>query len=77
MNNPATVRRFAAMNGAKFPEAMAARIDDATGDDRAHIIEEYFAGLCEALIDGGAPGLHVYCMNRSAPFQLAAKMVGR
>lgn len=77
MNNPATVRRFAEMNGVMFPEELAAKIEGAALEDRVHIIEQHFIEMCQALIAGGAPGLHVYCMNRPRPFQLAAELVGR
>jgi len=40
------------------------------GDDRDSIQAfglEVVSSLCQRLLDGGAPGLHFYTMNQSAP----------
>lgn len=65
MANPAGVRRMAEMNAAAFPEDLAARIDAAAEADRHRIVVEAAARLCQELLDGGAPGLHLYGLNRS------------
>ena len=65
MANPEGVRRMSKMAGATFPEELAARVDAAEGEDRQKIIVEAAAELCQALLDGGAPGLHLYGLNRS------------
>lgn len=65
MTNPTSIRRFAEMNGADFPEALAARVEAASDVDRQEIVVEAAVALCERLTDMGAPGLHFYCLNRS------------
>lgn len=61
---PKTVRRFAAMNGTAIPEALFERVESAPEADRRAIAVEAAARLAHALLDEGAPGLHVYTMNR-------------
>lgn len=63
--NPDVVRRFALMNGASFPEELAARITDADPGDRLAIAVEAAAELAADLIEDDVPGVHVYCLNRS------------
>ena len=65
MLNPATIRRFAEMNQASFPEELADRVERAVGDDRMAIAVDSAVQLCETLQTRGAPGLHLYCLNRS------------
>ena len=65
MTNPTSIRRFAAMNGARFPEELAAKVDAATSDaERLSVVVDSTVELCERLVAGGAPGLHFYCLNR-------------
>jgi len=64
--NPTTIKRFADMAGARFPEELAARVEAAEGEDRHRIVADAVARLSQQLLDGGAPGLHLYCLNRSA-----------
>ena len=66
LSNPTTIRRFADMAGARFPEELAARVEAAEGEDRHRIVVDAVARLSQQLLDGGAPGLHLYCLNRSA-----------
>ncbi len=63
--NPATIKRFADMNGAWFPEELASRISEASESDRFAIIVDAAASLISELVDQGVPGLHIYCLNRS------------
>jgi methylenetetrahydrofolate reductase (NADPH) len=63
--NPTTIRRFATINGTTFPEDLAARVDAATGQDRHRIVVDAAVELSARLVEGGAPGLHFYCLNRS------------
>ena len=65
MVNPAVIRRFAAMNGTSFPEDLAARVTEATPDDAHKIAVESAVEMCAELLADGAPGLHLYCLNRS------------
>lgn len=65
--NFSQLRRFSAMCGAEIPRWLDRRLS-AMGDD-ADAIRAYgadvVADLCRRLLDGGAPGLHVYTLNRS------------
>ena len=63
--NTTTIRRFAIMNGAQFPESLGERVDAANGpDDVLKIAVEGAVELCQRLLDGGVPGLHMYALNR-------------
>ena len=66
MLNPNTVKRFAGIAGARFPEDLAARVE-ATGSDeeRMDVVADAAAELASTLIAEGVPGLHLYCLNRS------------
>ncbi len=63
--NPATIRRFADMNGASFPEALALRVEEADADDRLEIAVDAAVELSQRLLADGAPGIHLYALNRS------------
>ncbi|SJM89457.1 methylenetetrahydrofolate reductase [NAD(P)H] [Crenothrix polyspora] len=61
--------RFSEMCGADIPRWMRKRLES-FGDDRIAIQAfgtELVSKLCQQLLDGGAPGLHFYTMNQSAP----------
>lgn len=53
--------------GVKLPEALKAHVAESEGDARGieRIGVEWTAQQCRALLDGGAPGLHFYTLNRS------------
>lgn len=70
LSNPTGIARMAEMSGATFPTELAARIEAADEADRERIVVEAAATLGQTLLDGGAPGLHLYCLNRS-PVALA------
>lgn len=66
LTNPQGVHRMAKMAGASFPDELAEAVESAaTPQDRQRIVVDAAVGLSNALIEGGAPGLHLYCMNRS------------
>jgi len=62
-----SVARMAEMQGSEFPRWLAAKLE-AVGDDSKAVrrvgVEEA-TKLCRTLLDGGAPGLHFYTLNRS------------
>ncbi len=61
--------RFSEMCGADIPRWLRKRLE-AFGDDRTSIQAfglDVVTRLCQQLLDGGAPGLHFYTMNQSAP----------
>lgn len=66
LTNPQGVHRMAKMAGASFPDELAEAVEGAaTPQDRQRIVVDAAVELSNALIEGGAPGLHLYCMNRS------------
>lgn len=61
--------RFSDMCGADIPRWLRKRLED-FGDDRVAIQAfglDVVTRLCQQLLEGGAPGLHFYTMNQSAP----------
>jgi len=59
--------RFSSMCGAEIPRWILKRLED-FGDDLASIRSfgiDVTTGLCARLLDAGAPGLHIYTMNRA------------
>ena len=63
----AGTKRMAEMQGSEFPEWLMQKLraveDDAEAVRRVGIEEA--TNLCRELLDGGAPGLHFYTLNRS------------
>jgi methylenetetrahydrofolate reductase (NADPH) len=60
-------RRMAGLCGAAIPAALEARLAEA-GDDEAATLEvgvSWATEQCRTLLEGGAPGLHFYTLNRS------------
>lgn len=67
ITNYRQLSRFSAMCGAEIPQWIRRRLE-AFGDDGASIREfglDVVSSLCERLLTGGAPGLHVYTLNRA------------
>lgn len=67
ITNYTQLRRFSEMCGAEIPRWIGRRLQ-ACGDD-AQAIREFGAdvvgALCRRLLEGGAPGLHFYTLNRA------------
>jgi methylenetetrahydrofolate reductase (NADPH) len=67
ITNVSQVKRFTALCGAAIPQDLLARLE-AAGDDAAAVQKigvEHATRQCRALLDGGAPGIHFYTLNRS------------
>jgi methylenetetrahydrofolate reductase (NADPH) len=67
VTNVRQIERFALLSGAKFPPVLAQRLN-AVADDPVAVRRlgvEVAGELCARLLDGGAPGLHFYTLNRS------------
>ncbi len=67
VTNIAQIKRFTRMCGARIPQALLAQLEAVAGDAEA-VIEvgiEHAARQCRALLQGGAPGIHFYTLNRS------------
>ena len=61
------IKRFTTLCGATLPERLVTRLD-ALGDDAEAVRAfgvEFATRQCEELLRGGAPGLHLYSLNRS------------
>lgn len=63
----AQLARFKTMFSARIPEELEARVTAVQHDPEAVIREgvEWGARQCRELLDGGAPGIHFYTLNRS------------
>jgi methylenetetrahydrofolate reductase (NADPH) len=63
----ASIKRMSEMQGSEFPKWLADKLH-AVGDDPAAVRAVGIAEatkLCAELLEGGAPGLHFYTLNRS------------
>jgi len=64
--NPASVRRFAGMNGSAVDEALWGRLESTDDpDERLEIAVDAAVRQIERLLDGGAPGVHLYTLNQA------------
>jgi methylenetetrahydrofolate reductase (NADPH) len=63
----AQLKRFTALCGARLPAELTARLEEIQEDAEAVVRFgiEYGARQCRALLDGGAPGIHFYTLNRT------------
>jgi methylenetetrahydrofolate reductase (NADH) len=67
ITNLSQVKRFTALCGATIPAPLLARLE-AAGNDLSLVQQigvEHATAQCRELIDGGAPGIHFYTLNRS------------
>lgn len=67
ITNYAQLTRFSSLCGAEVPQWICRRLE-AYGDDLESIRAlglEVVTRLCERLLRGGAPGLHIYTLNQS------------
>ena len=61
------IRRFCAMCGATLPDELPRRLE-AAGDDPGAVGQvgaDWAYGQLAELLDRGAPGFHIYCLNKS------------
>jgi methylenetetrahydrofolate reductase (NADPH) len=61
------IKRITQMCGASIPRQLLARLEAVDGDTEAvqRIGIEHATQQCRALLEGGAPGIHFYTLNRS------------
>ncbi len=64
LTEPATVRRLSALTGVPAPEPLLAALGTLDDRERRRAGVAATAALVRAVLDAGAPGLHLYCMNR-------------
>ncbi|VCU68055.1 5,10-methylenetetrahydrofolate reductase [Pigmentiphaga humi] len=78
ITNYTQLARFSDMCGAEIPRWIKLRLAS-YGDDKASLRafgHDVVAGLCQDLLDGGAPGLHFYTMNQAEATLAIWKEVG-
>jgi len=78
ITNATQLMRFSDGCGAEIPRWIRLRLQS-YGDDLASIRAfglEVVADLCSRLMDGGAPALHFYTMNQSAPVLSLCSVLG-
>lgn len=63
------VRRFCAMCGTAIPDELDRRLDEAGDDPKAveRVGIDWTLTQARELVTGGAPGLHLYILNRAGP----------
>ncbi len=69
ITNAEQLLRFSARCGAEIPRWLALRLKDLESEPaglRAFGLE-VVTSLCQRLLDGGAPGLHIYTLNQAGP----------
>jgi methylenetetrahydrofolate reductase (NADPH) len=79
ITNSSGIIRFADNCGTDIPRWMRLRLQS-FGDDTESIKAfglDVVSALCERLLAGGAPGLHLYTMNQSAAVLAIARRLGR
>ena len=78
VTNVAQIERMVALSGAAFPRSMADRLHAVDGDPEAvrAVGVELVVELGQELLDGGAPGLHFYTLNRSTATREAYAALG-
>ena len=65
--NPVSIRRFAGMNGSAIDEELWGRLDSTDdADERLEIAVDTAVRQITRLVDGGAPGIHIYTLNQAA-----------
>lgn len=69
ITNYAQLARFSDACGAEIPRWIRMRLENLQNDRDALVAFgiDVVTGLCERLLDNGAPGLHFYTLNRAAP----------
>jgi methylenetetrahydrofolate reductase (NADH) len=67
ITNAAQVERFTAMCGASMPFALGEELDRRREDSKAvfELGVAHATAQCVGLLQGGAPGIHFYTLNRS------------
>jgi methylenetetrahydrofolate reductase (NADPH) len=62
------IKRFTSLCGAKLGDALRARLEEYQNNDESvrQLGVEVCTDLCRQLLDHGVPGIHFYCLNRSA-----------
>lgn len=59
------VLRMAELSAAKVPADLVSALETADDSEAKSIGIKFTTALSEALLSGGAPGLHIFCLNQS------------
>jgi len=72
------VRKFTGMCGATIPEGLQKSLEELEkeGDQVSEFGTEFATELVQKLFDGGAPGVHLYTLNKSSQVGKIAEAVG-
>ncbi len=67
VTNVGQLERFTSLCGASIPAALRDRLAEVRTDDQAVLAAgvDWATTQCRRLLDGGAPGIHFYTLNRS------------
>ncbi len=78
ITNYAQLKRFSDVCGAQIPRWLEARLRD-FGDDKTALGEfglDVVSDMCERLLAGGAPALHIYTLNRAVSTTALIRRLG-
>ena len=78
ITNYENLYRFSNRCGAEIPRWIAKRLESLADDEAALCAfgEEVVVTLCRRLLDGGAPGIHFYTLNKAGPTEAIARHLG-
>lgn len=78
ITNHETLARFSAKAGVDIPRWLQRRLDEISGDAEAVLAlgTDVVSALCRRLLEGGAPGLHFYTLNKAPPTAAIADRLG-
>ncbi|QDU97744.1 methylenetetrahydrofolate reductase [NAD(P)H] [Lignipirellula cremea] len=79
VTNLAQIQRITALCGAQLPESFVARLNEHPTDDdwQFQVGVEFAVQQVQELIDGGAPGIHFYVLNKSQATSAVLQTVRR
>lgn len=67
LTDPVRLERMSALTGVRAPASLLAFLDGASGAERYRRGVAATADLARAVLDAGAPGLHLFSMNQADP----------
>ncbi|MEQ8766265.1 MAG: methylenetetrahydrofolate reductase [NAD(P)H] [Planctomycetota bacterium] len=79
VTNVGQIERFTKMCGASIPPALRKVLEPVRDDEEAVVQTgiDYATEQCQGLLDGGAPGIHFYTLNRSPATRRIFENLGR